>query len=438
MTQTTYDRGTSAEDGWTSDRWADPSTIAAPWGPRLVEPAPLVDTPPVRATMSPATRRVAVAIVLLAVLVGIFTTRLLAGTEPMVAATPHASAPATVSPSTPTGAPSTAPRDPNAAAPGTDPQQGTGSSAALSEAAAKVAPSIVNIETTVGYDGAQAAGTGEILTEDGYVLTNHHVIAGSTAIQVTVTAIGKTYTADVVGYDSSHDIAVIKMRDASGLTPAPIGDSSTVQLGDPVVGLGNAGGLGGKPIEAAGTVTGLDRSITATDSANGTSERLSDLIETDADIKPGDSGGSLIDADGTVVGIITAGSVAASRSGSADTDGYAVPINQAMQIAQDIRDGKVSDAIHLGSSAFLGVQVSGQSTGGVVLKGVVDGSAAAEAGLAAGDTITRVDGQRISSAKDLKAALAPQRPGDTVSVTWTDASGSTQTADVTLDAGPVA
>jgi S1-C subfamily serine protease len=441
MTQTTYDRGTSAEDGWTSDRWADPRTVAAPWGPSLAElPPPVVPT-----HVAPASSRwprpwVAVAIVVLAMLVGIMATRLLVGTEPTAApAPPRASAPA--QPSAPAPAPSTAPSteplDPNAAAPGTEPEQGAGSTAQLSEAAARVAPSIVNIETTVGYDGAQAAGTGEILTEDGYVLTNHHVIAGSTAIEVTVTATGATYQADVVGYDSSHDIAVIKMRDASGLTPAPLGDSSTVELGDAVVGLGNAGGLGGQPIEAAGKVTGLDRSITATDSSNGTSERLSGLIETDADIQPGDSGGSLIDADGNVIGIITAGSVAPSRGGGTDTDGYAVPINQAMDIARDIMAGKASDTIHIGASAFLGVQVSGQGSGGVVLKGVVDGSAAEKAGLAAGDTITKVDGQRIRSANDLRSALAPHSPGDTVRVTWTDAGGSSRTADITLGEGPV-
>jgi S1-C subfamily serine protease len=439
MTQTTYDRGTSAEDGWTSDRWADPSTVAAPWGPSLAELPP----PVAPAHAAPASSRwprpwVAVAIVVLAMLVGILATRLLVGTESTAAQTPpRVSAPAAPPAPAPSTPPSTEPLDPNAAAPGAEPEQGSGSSAELSEAAAKVAPSIVNIETTVGYDGAQAAGTGEILTEDGYVLTNHHVIAGSTAIEVTVTATGRTYQADVVGYDSSHDIAVIKMRDPSGLTPAPIGDSSTVKVGDAVVGLGNAGGLGGQPIEAAGKVTGLDRSITATDSSNGTSERLSGLIETDADIQPGDSGGSLIDADGTVIGIITAGSVAPSRSGGADTDGYAVPINQAMDIARDIMAGKASDTIHIGPSAFLGVQVSGSGTGGVVLKGVVDGSAAEKAGLAAGDTITKVDGQRIRSANDLRSALAPHSPGDTVSVTWTDASGETQTSDITLGDGPV-
>jgi S1-C subfamily serine protease len=441
MTQTTYDRGTSAEDGWTSDRWADPRTVAAPWGPSLAELPPPVAPAPV----APASSRwprpwVAVAIVVLAMLVGIMATRLLAGTEPTAAPVPpRASAPAqpTAPAPAPSSAPSTEPLDPNAGGPGTGPEQGTGSSAALSAAAAAVAPSIVNIETTVGYDGGQAAGTGEILTEHGYVLTNHHVISGSTAIEVTVTATGRTYQADVVGYDSSHDIAVIKMRDASGLTPAPLGDSSTVQVGDPVVGLGNAGGLGGRPIEAAGTVTGLDRSITALDSSNGTSERLSGLIETDADIQPGDSGGSLIDADGEVIGIITAGSVAPSRSGGAETDGYAVPINQAMDIARDIMAGRASDTIHIGASAFLGVRVSASDSGGVVLAGVVDGAAADKAGLTAGDTITKVDGQRIRSADDLRSALAPHSPGDTVSVTWTDASGSSSTADITLGEGPV-
>jgi S1-C subfamily serine protease len=376
--------------------------------------------------------------VVLAVLVGLLTTRLLAGTEPSAAISqPRATAPAAPAPSAP--APSAAPTDPGAAAPGEGQGRQPGASGAeLSAAAAKVAPSVVNITTTVGYDGGEAAGTGEILTEDGYVITNHHVISGSTAIEVTVTATGETYAADVVGYDSSHDIAVIKLRDASGLAPAPLGDSSTVEVGDPVVGLGNAGGLGGKPIEAAGEVTGLDRSITATNASNGTSEQLSGLIETDADIEPGDSGGALIDADGTVIGIITAGSVSPGRGGETDTDGYAVPINQAMQIARDIMAGNASSTIHIGASAFLGVQVSGDSGRGVVLSGVVDGSAAERAGLAAGDTITRVDGARISSANDLKQALAGKSPGDQVSVTWVDGSGSSTTSDITLGEGPVA
>ena len=108
-----------------------------------------------------------------------------------------------------------------------------------------------------------------------------------------------------------------------------------------------------------------------------------------------------------------------------------------MDIARDIMAGTASDTIHIGASAFLGVQVSGQGTGGVVLKGVVDGSAAEKAGLAAGDTITKVDGTRIRSANDLRSALAPHSPGDTVSVSWTDANGSSRTADITLGDGPV-
>jgi S1-C subfamily serine protease len=442
MTQTTYDprndRGSAAEDGWTSDRWADPRTVAAPWGPSLADLPPPVVVQPAPAASRRGNPWIALAIVLLAVLVGIVATRLLAGAEPTAARVqPSASAPAVPTPSAPAPVPSGDPLDPNAAAPGPGPQGSGSTTSDLSEAAAKVAPSIVNIATSVGYDGGQAAGTGVILTADGYVLTNHHVISGSTAIEVTVPTTGQTFTAEVVGYDSSHDIAVIKLRDASGLSPAPIGDSSVVQVGDPVVGLGNAGGLGGQPIEAAGEVTALDRSITATDSSNGTSERLSGLIETDADIEAGDSGGALIDAEGRVIGIITAGSVSPSRSGDVITDGYAVPINQAMEIAQDIRDGRASGTIHIGATAFLGVQVSGTSAAGVVLRGVVDDSAAERAGLAAGDTITRIDGQRISSPGELKAALAPLHPGDSVSLTWIDAGGRQQTQDIALGEGPV-
>ena len=448
MVHATYGTGSRGDDGWTSDQWSDPRTVAAPWGPSLAEVPPPAPAARTRARTSGWPRPwVAVGIVLLAMLVGIGATRILVGSEPAArTASPRISAPATLPPAPAPSASDSSAADPNAAdpiAPGT-PQPGqepgsgaTSGSRALSAIAAKVAPSIVDITTTIGYDGAQAAGTGEILTADGVILTNHHVIAGATAIDVTITATGETFTADVVGYDTSHDIAVIKLRNASGLTPAPIGDSSTVQLGDDVIGLGNAGGVGGQPIEAAGKVTGLDRPITATDQANGTSERLTGLIETDADIQPGDSGGSLIDADATIIGIITAGSVSSGVSGSTDTDGYAVPINQAMQIAQDIRDGKASSTIHIGDSAFLGVQVSGRSSAGVVLNGVVNGSAADKAGMAGGDTITRVDAQRISTPNELRSALAPHHPGDRVSISWTDAAGTDHTRAVTLGTGPV-
>ncbi len=122
-----------------------------------------------------------------------------------------------------------------------------------------------------------------VLTSDGLVLTNHHVVAGSTSLKVTDIGNGKTYTATVLGYDASHDIAVIKLAGASGLATAPLGDSSTVAVDDPVVALGNALGKGGAPSAVAGTVIALDQSITAMDSSNGTSQQLGGLIQIDAE-----------------------------------------------------------------------------------------------------------------------------------------------------------
>jgi len=273
------------------------------------------------------------------------------------------------------------------------------------------------------------------------VLTNHHVIAGSTSIKVAVAGTTKTYDADVVGYDATRDIAVIKLRNASGLTPAPFGDSSTVKVGDTVIGMGNAGGAGGKPIVVSGKVTGLDKSITAMDSENGTSEQLEGLIETDAQIQPGDSGGSLVSSDAKIIGIITAGSVSASPTGKQQTtDGYAIPVNEALAIAQDIRDGKASGTVHIGASAFLGIKVAtaSSSAGGVTVSGVVSGSAAEKAGITAGSTITAIDGTTVTANTALRAAIAPHHPGDSVTISWTTAAGKSHTAKVTFGNGPVA
>ena len=151
-----------------------------------------------------------------------------------------------------------------------------------------------------------------VLSSDGKVLTNNHVISGATSISVTDIGNGKTYSAKVVGYDRTHDVAVLQLQNASGLQTTPLGDSSKVSVGDSVVGVGNAGGVGGTPSAAAGTVTALNQTITASDDGNGTSEQLSGLIQVNADIQPGDSGGSLVNSQGQVVGIDTAGSTATS------------------------------------------------------------------------------------------------------------------------------
>jgi S1-C subfamily serine protease len=326
---------------------------------------------------------------------------------------------------------------------------GSGSTggASLSSAVSKISPALVDINTAVGYSGAQAAGTGIVLTSDGYILTNHHVVAGATRLSVTDIGNGQSYQASVVGYDSTDDIAVVKLANASGLTTATLSDSSAVRVGDPVVGVGNAGGVGGTPSAAQGIVTALDQSITANDAGSGVSEQLHGLIAVDANIQPGDSGGALVNSDGNVIGVDTAGSSSGSTGTRqvATTEGFAIPINTANAIAQEIIAGKSSSTVHIGATAFLGVELaSGAGSAGaplgaqgVVVGGVITGSAAADAGLVAGDVITAVNGTSVTTADALHNALAGHQPGDSIKLSWTGVDGQTQSASVTLKAGPV-
>ena len=335
-----------------------------------------------------------------------------------------------------------------------------------SQIASRVDPALVDIVTTLGYQGASAAGTGIVLTSDGEVLTNNHVIRGATSIKVTDVGNGRTYTAKVVGYDASRDVAVIQLQNASGLTTANLGDSSSVQTGDAVTALGNAGGKGGTPSVATGTVTALNQGITASDEGSGTnSEQLTGLIETNADIQPGDSGGALVNSYGQVIGMNTAASSGTqfqSQSGQSAEQAYAIPIDNAETIAKQIEAGQGSSTVHIGATAFLGIETDGSGSGdsggfggfggfggqgdgsgsgtssGVTIAGALSGSAAASAGLTAGDTITSVGGQAVSSTSDIQQALVKYHPGDKISVSWVDQSGQSQTATVTLASGPAA
>jgi S1-C subfamily serine protease len=307
----------------------------------------------------------------------------------------------------------------------------------VSSIADRVDPGLVDIDTTLGYEEEEAAGTGIVLTSSGEILTNNHVIDGATSISVTDIGNGKTYTATVVGYDTTKDIAVLQLRDASGLQTASIGNSSNVSVGETVVGIGNAGGTGGTPSAAGGTVTALDQSITASDENSGSSEQLTALIETNADIQPGDSGGSLVDSSGQVIAMDTATGGQTSRYQS-----YAIPINEAISIAKEIEAGTSTSTIHIGTTGFLGVeiesnaQIGGSSVSGATVAGVVTSSPAQTAGLAAGDVITSVDGQSVDSAEGLSELLEPYAPGDKVTVAWTTTSGLTETATVQLTSGP--
>jgi S1-C subfamily serine protease len=324
------------------------------------------------------------------------------------------------------------------------PDAGSGSTEVAS-IAAKVDPGLVDIDTTLSYEGEEAAGTGIVLTSNGEILTNNHVIDGATSISVTDVGNGKTYAATVVGYDTPKDVAVLQLQGASGLNTASL-DTSTVSVGETVVGIGNAGGTGGTPSAAGGTVTALYQSITASDEGNGSSEQLTGLIETNADIQAGDSGGSLVNSAGQVVGMDTAASAGfsfQSAGGSSGYEGFAIPIDEALTLAKEIEVGSSSSTVHIGTTAFLGVEIDAAADGdgnalssGATVAVVVTGSPAQQAGLAEGDVITSVDGHAVSSASTLSDLLDQYKPGDTVTIVWTDAAGQAQTATVQLSSGP--
>ena len=303
---------------------------------------------------------------------------------------------------------------------------------------------VVDIDTVLGYDGAQAAGTGLVLTSSGEILTNNHVVEGSTSITVTVVATGQSYQASVVGTDLTADVAVLQLGGASGLSTANLAGSA-VTVGDAVTGVGNAGGVGGTPAASPGTVTATDQQITTQAEGSAAAETLTGLIETDADIQAGDSGGPLFNAADQVAGIDTA-----AEQGGYTTAGYAIPISTAVSIAGQIESGQGSTTITIGYPAFLGVQVSPTTTGGgyrslqptttagALISGVVTRGPAEQAGLTAGDTITGIDGTAIGGTADLTSVLAGHTPGQTVTITWTDTTGSIHTAAVTLATGPAA
>ena len=285
------------------------------------------------------------------------------------------------------------------------------------------------------------AGTGMVLTSSGEVLTNNHVVQGAWQIQAQVPG-GDTYTATVVGVDPSHDVALLQLSDASGLTTITPGDASTVTIGEEVAGIGNALGRGGEPAVATGSVTALDRSITASD-PNGSSEQLTGMIQTDANILPGDSGGALVNADGQVVGMITAGNDRTTSTGG-PTVGFAVPIDTALAVVDQIHSGSGTDAVLLGERGYLGVavrpldQTSAARLGvssGVLVVGLDTNSPAGGAGMTTPAVIRAIDGQPVPSTDALGPLLHSHVPGDSVTVDWVDASGA-HSASVALIAGP--
>lgn len=219
----------------------------------------------------------------------------------------------------------------NAAGPSTASSAPAGAAATVAETARA---SIVDINTSLGAFTA-GAGTGMIISSDGLVLTNHHVVEGARAIRVRLVSTGRSYSATVVGSDPAHDIAVIRIRGVSGLTPIALGDSSDVRLGDGVIAVGNARGSGGAPEVAAGTVTGLNRTIIASNEDGTDAATLNGMIQTNAPLQPGYSGGPLFNVSGEVIGVNTAASVGRRFRGTSG-GGMAVPIDQALAIARQL------------------------------------------------------------------------------------------------------
>jgi S1-C subfamily serine protease len=287
---------------------------------------------------------------------------------------------------------------------------------------------IVDIYTKLGYVDGVAAGTGMIISRSGEVLTNNHVISGATSFKVVNVSTHRRYTATVVGYSVSRDIAVLQLANASNLRRIKLDRSFPLKVGQPVVARGNAEGRGGMPKTASGQIIALHQQIVAKDET-GNSETLNNTIATDAPVVPGYSGGPLMDVRNRAIGIVTAGSTAGPHRG------FAIPIKQALQLAQRITTGKSNSVVHVGPTAFLGVRLANVSDEAKI-DSVVTGQAADEAGLAAGDVITSLNGKAISSVTDLRQIVLTLVPGKAVPIGWTNTSDVAQTGTITPTSGP--
>jgi S1-C subfamily serine protease len=333
-----------------------------------------------------------------------------------------------------------------------------------------VEPGVVDVNADLRFLQETAKGTGFVIdAAAGLILTNNHVIDGATSVTVTLVTSGRSYPARIVGYDSTDDVALLQVSGVPRLKAVGIGSSAPVRVGTPVLAIGNEGGQGGSPTVAPGVISNLDRTIVATDQSSGLSETLHGMMQTSADIRPGDSGGPLAGADGRVIGIDTA------AGGNTDYSGYAIPIDQAMPIARQIEAGRHNARVQIGLPAFLGVllpdssstsprgqarqelhqtgAVSGSGSGctsgdttsapariapaetGALIDGVLCGTPAAQAGLFAGDVITSAGGHAVTSPRSLTAILSGFRPGSQVALAWVAPDSRLHTAAVTLAAG---
>ena len=354
--------------------------------------------------------------------------------------------------------------------------------------AKKVEPGMVDITSKLKLRGEVFEGTGMILTSSGLVLTNNHVVSGATAssLHARLVANNKTYAAQVVGWDETDDVALLQLKGASGLKTVQVGNSATLKLDQPVVALGNAGGVGGTPKVTQGIITNLNRSIRASDSGSGTSESLHNMLQTSAQIAPGDSGGPLANAEGQVIGMNTAANTA--NLPTQDAQGYSIPINRALNLTKAMAAGQASKNVHIGAPPFIGIAIAstGSNTAtststspnkqlkqlnsiatanhdaidssgrclpnqlaspvpgsiapastGALVGAVFCGTPAAASSLQAGDVIVAVNGKPVTSAASLHSVISAFHPGNTVQITWVDLGGKQHTGPLTLAAGPV-
>lgn len=339
----------------------------------------------------------------------------------------------------------------------------TGSKVSAARIADSVEPAVVDIRTTVVQPVGQAAGTGMILTSSGEVLTNNHVVENASTIEVSIAGRRGSFPATVIGVNPTKDVALLQIKGVHGLPYVHLGNSSTVSVGDPVVAIGNALGLGGTPSVVTGEISATDRTITASDPGL-QAETLHHLLQTTAPIQSGDSGGPLLDASGKVIGMDTAN--VANGGATNDTIGFAIPINAARAIVDQMRHHEAVGGTILGSAPFLGIYEAASGTGatsgggqfgglpgfggtsgtagtpppasaqGVTVAAVVNGGPAQQAGLAQGDVITAIGGTPTPTWSALRKAISARRPGQKVSVAYVGPSGASHTVRVVLGAFP--
>lgn len=308
---------------------------------------------------------------------------------------------------------------------------------------AQVEPGLVQITTLVDFQGVIGNGAGIVLTPDGMVLTNHHVVSGANNIRALSMGTGQTFEADILGYDRASDIALLQLRGATGLPVAPLGDSNTVAVGEPVITLGNANGSGNPMTHESGVITDLNRSIAAEDELTGSKNEMGGLIQSSTNLRSGDSGGALANSAGQVVGMNAAATLNFTIDGESTPggEGFAIPINRALDIANQIRSGAASPAVHIGPSAMLGIGITATGeprAGGLPVRSVLRGGPVDLVGVRPGDVITMIDGVRIDSANTLTGLLDQRYPGNVITLSWLDgATGAARDATVTLVAGPV-